>query len=56
MQRPDTFPPQINIQNKISCLKQFNEFCDKVVLNLVVVMFVMKRNIKLNFKHVKQQI
>ncbi len=26
MQTPNTFPSQINTQNNISCLKQFNDF------------------------------
>jgi hypothetical protein len=51
MQTPNTFSPRINTQNNISCLKQFNQFRKKLILNLVV---VMKRNINLNFKHVKQ--
>jgi hypothetical protein len=54
MQTSNNFPLQINTQNNMSSLKLFNEIRKKIILNLVVVMFVMKRNINLNFKHVKQ--
>jgi hypothetical protein len=54
MQTSNNFQLQINTQNNMSSLKLFNEIHKKIILNLVVVMFAMKRNINLNFKHVKQ--
>jgi hypothetical protein len=50
MQTPNTFPPQINTKNNISKNLNLMIFLKILLLNLVVVVFVMKINIRMNFQ------
>ncbi len=53
MQTLNTFPPQINTQNNISCLKQFNDFLKNSTFEFGCCCVCGQRNINMNFKCVK---